>query len=61
MRGFTLIETLVYLAIYSLMLTGLFSAIALLHDQARASRASAESLLRSLNERDAQDHEVTTI
>lgn len=56
MKGFTLIETVVYLALLSFMLANLFGALTLLHDSAARSRRSAEVLLHSLNATDSADY-----
>lgn len=54
-RGFTLFEILMYIAVLSFILTGLFTSALYLHDAGLRSKVSAEALLRLLNTRDAAD------
>lgn len=56
MRGFTLIEVLIYMAILAFMLTGLFSSAIFLHDSVLRSERAAFALLEFLNERDSEDY-----
>jgi len=48
MRAFTLIETLLYIALFSLMLTGMVSSAFVLHDSASRTRAAASALQEEL-------------
>ncbi len=55
MRGFSLLEIVLYLALFTFMLTGLFVSAAFLHDSMQHSKVEAVQLLESMNARDASD------
>lgn len=55
MRGFTLLEILLYLALFSFTVSGAFLSIAYIHDTARVTEEKAIELLRMLNMRDMRD------
>lgn len=55
MRGFSLLETILYIALLSLMFTGFITSALFLHDALVRSGHTASDLLDSLNARDAAD------
>ncbi len=56
MKGFTLLETIIYMALFSFMLTSIFGSIFYMQDIAARSRIAAGELLRSLNAEDSEDY-----
>jgi type II secretory pathway pseudopilin PulG len=53
MRAFTLIETLIYIGIFSLILASIFSSAIILHDSAVRTHAEASALQERLIKDDA--------
>jgi len=55
MKGFSLLEILIYISLTSFMLSGLFASAAFLHDSMLRSKREAIEMLDTLNARDAAD------
>lgn len=55
MKGFSLLETILYMGLLSLMFTGLITSTLFLHDSMVKNGQAASALLDLLNERDASD------
>lgn len=55
MKGFSLLEIILYMALMLIMFTGLFTSVFFLHDSMLQSGRAATSLIELLNARDAAD------